>query len=124
MSKFCSNCGKEINENADVCLGCGIEIKKDIDTSKNNTNNKLKCPKCQSDNISIQITTKSKLVTKHHGILWWLFVSWWWLPIKWLIFTVPALIFKIFGIGKKHKIKNTEQKLAVCQSCGNSWKLK
>lgn len=27
MSKFCSNCGKEINENADVCLNCGRFIK-------------------------------------------------------------------------------------------------
>ena len=32
MAKFCSNCGKEINENQDICLNCGIAIK------KNNTN--------------------------------------------------------------------------------------
>lgn len=30
MSKFCSNCGAEIKEGQDVCLGCG--------TSLNNTN--------------------------------------------------------------------------------------
>ena len=26
--KFCPNCGKELNENADVCLNCGKVIKK------------------------------------------------------------------------------------------------
>lgn len=24
MAKFCSNCGKELNENADICLNCGV----------------------------------------------------------------------------------------------------
>lgn len=26
MTKYCSNCGNKINENADVCLKCGILI--------------------------------------------------------------------------------------------------
>ena len=34
MSKFCSNCGKEINENADVCLECGVSISKQSSTKK------------------------------------------------------------------------------------------
>ena len=29
MEKFCSNCGSELKENADVCLNCGRMIKKD-----------------------------------------------------------------------------------------------
>lgn len=28
MTKFCSNCGKEVNDEAAVCLGCGLKIKK------------------------------------------------------------------------------------------------
>lgn len=28
MNKYCANCGKEINEEADVCLNCGHKIKK------------------------------------------------------------------------------------------------
>ncbi len=28
MAKFCSNCGAELNENQDVCLKCGVKIKK------------------------------------------------------------------------------------------------
>lgn len=29
MNKYCSNCGSELKENADVCLGCGRLIKKE-----------------------------------------------------------------------------------------------
>lgn len=28
MGKFCSNCGKELNENQDICLGCGVMVNK------------------------------------------------------------------------------------------------
>lgn len=28
MAKFCQNCGKELNEEQDICLGCGILINK------------------------------------------------------------------------------------------------
>lgn len=62
------------------------------------------CEKCGSDNVNIQITTESKLVTKHHGIIWWLCIGWWWIPIKWLFLTVPALFVAIF-IGKRKKSK-------------------
>ena len=34
MAKFCSNCGKELQENQDVCLNCGVSVKK----INNNTN--------------------------------------------------------------------------------------
>jgi len=29
MSKFCSNCGSELNENQDICLKCGVKVRKD-----------------------------------------------------------------------------------------------
>lgn len=90
----------------------------------NNTNTVTHiCPKCNSNNVSIQIINEVKLVTKHHGIIWWLLIGWWWIFIKWLFLTLPALIFKIFGIGKKYKTKNIQKKMAVCQNCGNNWKI-
>ena len=67
------------------------------------------CPKCGSSNVNIQIVNESHLINKHHGFIWWLLVGWWWLFIKWLFFTLPALIFKIFGIGKRKKIKIIKQ---------------
>lgn len=48
MGKFCTNCGKELNENQDVCLNCGVA------TSK--SNNQLK-------------TGKSKIAAGILGIL-------------------------------------------------------
>lgn len=81
----------------------------------------MTCSKCNSQNISIQVVNESKLVTKHHGILWWLCIGWWWFFVKWLIFTLPALIITIFG-GKRKKIKNITKKMAVCQDCGHTWK--
>ena len=82
----------------------------------------MKCPKCGSEQVTVQVVNKVKLVNAHHGIIWWLCIGWWWILVKWLVFTVPALILKIFG-HKKQKAKNIQQKMAVCQSCGNSWKV-
>ena len=79
----------------------------------------MKCPKCGSENVNIQAVSIVK--NKHNGCLWWLCVGWWWLPIKWLVFTLPALIVKIFGKGKG--VKTQIKQMAVCQSCGNSWKV-
>lgn len=31
--KYCPNCGKEINEGADVCLGCGKNINGNVNNS-------------------------------------------------------------------------------------------
>ena len=38
MSKYCTYCGKEINEKQDVCLNCGVAINKQYQ----NTNTKSK----------------------------------------------------------------------------------
>ena len=33
------------------------------------------CPKCGNSNVSIQVVNEAQLVTKHHGIIWWIIVS-------------------------------------------------
>lgn len=83
----------------------------------------MTCPKCNSENVNIQIVNEQKLVTKHHGIIWWLCIGWWWIFVKWLFLTIPALFVAIF-IGKRKKIKNIQKKVCVCQSCGNTWECK
>lgn len=85
---------------------------------------KLKCAKCGSSNINVQLTNEVKLVKQHHGLIWWLLVGWWWLMIKWIFFAVPALILKVFKKNKKYKTKNITHKNAVCQDCGNVWEIK
>lgn len=83
---------------------------------------KRKCPKCGGENITIQAINEVKLKNSHHGIVWWLCIGCWWVPTKWLFLTVPALLAKIF-IPAKQKAKNKTVTTAVCQNCGNIWKI-
>lgn len=126
MAKFCSNCGKEVNENADVCINCGKQTEKKQTESKPYIDNKggLECQYCGGKSVSIQMINEGHLVAKHHGFFWWILIGWWWIPVKWLILFIPALIFKVFGVGKRQKIKNITYKMAVCQNCGKTWKIK
>lgn len=82
--------------------------------------NIMLCPKCGSENVTIQVVNEIKLKNAHHGCFWWLCVGWWWLPIKWLFFTYPALIFKLFS-AKKQKAVNKQKSIKVCQSCGHTF---
>lgn len=33
---YCKNCGKQIDDNADVCIHCGVATNKNIQTTKDN----------------------------------------------------------------------------------------
>lgn len=81
----------------------------------------MRCPKCHSENVSVQIVTQSKLVNKHHNILWWIFIGWWWIAIKWVAMWPLALFAKIF-IPKRQKLKQKNVSMCVCQDCGHTWK--
>ena len=78
------------------------------------------CPKCQSENVSVSVTTETSLKEKKHGALYWVFIGWWLKPILWFCLTLPMLIIKIFK-PKNYKLQNKTQKIAICQSCGHSW---
>lgn len=41
MSNFCSNCGKKIEDNADVCLNCGVLVDR-VNLNKTSSSNKKK----------------------------------------------------------------------------------
>ena len=82
----------------------------------------MKCPKCGSENVTVQVVTETELKEKKHGFIWWLCVGWWWLPIKWLVFTLPALIVALFK-PKKYKTETHSKKMAVCNNCGKSWRV-
>lgn len=78
------------------------------------------CPKCNSNNVNVQMVSESQLKNKHHGLVWWLLWGWYWVPLKWLFLTIPALILKLFG-HKRQKIVTKHKKMAVCQDCGYNW---
>jgi len=77
------------------------------------------CSKCGSNNVNVQAVTRVK--SKKHGLLYWMFIGCWLEPIMWLIFTLPWLFIKIF---KPKKVTSKVQKMAICQECGHSWKVK
>ncbi len=78
------------------------------------------CPKCKSSNVSVQVVTKTDLVTKNRSFVWWFFLGWWWIPFKWAFFTIPALILKLFRPAR-YKTKTITQAKCVCQNCGHCW---
>lgn len=80
----------------------------------------MKCPKCKSENVNVQVINEVEIKKKHHGILWWMLLGWYWVPIKWIFLTVPALIVKLFG-HKKQKVKNKQKTMCICQDCGHTW---
>lgn len=81
----------------------------------------MKCKKCGSENVTVQVVSETHLNTKNHGIIWWCLIGFWWVPFKWIFFTVPALIVKIFA-PKKYQTKTINRSMCACQSCGNIWK--
>lgn len=82
----------------------------------------MMCPKCQSENVSVQVQSEFSMKDKHKGCLWWCFIGCWWVPTKWLVFTLPAIIFKIFG-HKKQRIVAKQKTVCLCQNCGNKWEV-
>ena len=82
----------------------------------------MKCNKCGSTNVNVQVATETKLKNKHHSILYWLIIGWWLEPMLWIFLTVPKLLLAIFG-HKKQKIVQKNYSVAVCQDCGNQWKV-
>lgn len=39
MAKYCGNCGKELNEKQDVCLKCGVLVRKNVLEEKEKNSN-------------------------------------------------------------------------------------
>lgn len=131
----CPECGKEISDKAESCPNCGMPIK--IRVSQNSSNNSPRCPRCGSNNITYQReqsgnigaaqnTVVIKEPRKSRGCLYWLFIGWWLMPMYWLL--IGWWWSLLFG-GKKrgginlHADKAINKTIAVCQNCGNSWKV-
>lgn len=79
------------------------------------------CPKCKSQNVTVQSVTDVKSKTAHHSVIWWLCIGWWWEMFLWLFLTFPKLLATIF-IPKKQKVVSKTKTICVCQNCGKTWK--
>lgn len=83
----------------------------------------MMCPKCHSENVTVQIVTETQLKKKHRSISWWVLIGWWWVPIKWICFFWLALLAKIFA-PKRQKLTQKHVPTFVCHSCGHTWAAK
>ena len=81
------------------------------------------CPKCNSNNVNIQMINQTFQKTKHKSLFYWLFIGWWLELCLWFFLTIPRLLIALF-VPKRKKIYNVTKKMAVCQNCGNSWEVK
>jgi len=82
----------------------------------------IKCPKCKTNNIQIQVVNETRLKRKRRSFIMWV-LFWWWVEIlMWVFLTLPRIIIMLFG-SKKQKIVNTTVKKGVCQNCGNVFSL-
>lgn len=82
----------------------------------------MRCPKCGSENVTVQVVTEQELKEKKHGALYWICIGWWFKPLMWIFFTMPMLIIAIFK-PTKYKTKTHTKKMAVCNTCGKSWRV-
>lgn len=127
--KFCENCGKQLEPNSLFCKECGRPISNNSNANITNQNNVqfnsngIRCTKCGSDKVNIQMVTTNTLKTKHHGCAYWIFVGWWLEACLWIFLTLPRLLILIF-MPKRQKLVSTNEKIALCQNCGNSWNIR
>lgn len=62
----------------------------------------MTCPKCGSENVSVQAVTTVREKPKH-GIVWWILIGWWLEPLLWIFLTIPRLLVALFGRNKKNR---------------------
>lgn len=77
----------------------------------------MKCARCGSQNVYVQAVTETKVKTKHRGCIGWFFWILLALCTFGLILIIPAIT------NSKTKSKNKTHSEAVCQNCGNRWRV-
>jgi len=113
---ICPNCGKEIGDN-NFCPNCGASATQKTDQNQS----QIVCPNCGSHNVSVQVmqdTAKTKGHGHERGLLWTL--------VRWTLILCTCGLWLLVGKSKgkdKSKTKFKNSSVAVCQSCGYSWKL-
>ena len=69
MSKFCSNCGKEISENSTFCPSCGTPIGGTNPNQNNSNNTSINAPVLEYRDIAVAIIL-SIVTCGIYGIFW------------------------------------------------------
>lgn len=136
---YCRNCGKEIDNNAVICIHCGVSV---VPEATNPSG--PRCPKCGGHNVDTQVhqenmgkstitKTKSKYKQKGHGCLWWVVFGWWWWIVDlmlWISIFPIRLLAQLFKkkkyVGDSTSVSTTKNHIKyrtvyLCKSCGHHW---
>ena len=130
---YCKHCGTIISDNSQYCSACGgdqcsfLQNQQPANTFQNlktpegsvsfiqqMSSSQLTCPVCNSHNVSVQMQQTE--VETHKGCLFAL------LEILAIFCTCGLYLLFLLFSSSGAEIKN--KKIAICQSCGHSWKLK
>ena len=71
----------------------------------------MMCPKCKSENVTVQASTYTK--SKSRSCLWNL-----------LLLVCTGGLWLIWMLVRKRKEKVVHEKTCLCQACGYSWNIK
>lgn len=110
---YCKHCGKEIEDDAKFCAGCGERTSNapvvNVTVEKSENKSGRKCPKCGNHNIQYQTVTESK-GTGCLTILLYVILA---LTVFGLLIVIPLMLRK----------KTETVTYAVCQNCGHKWQI-
>ena len=149
---ICPECEKAVSDRAPVCVNCGVPIAQGLPQEQPpqvyqstlltpqayQSSFAVQCPKCSSSNITFQreqsgnvggSLSSFKFRDNRKGCIYWIFIGWWFWIFK-LLFHVATLgVFLLFRRNRKvtgktvSGTKNINYTIAICQNCGNSWKV-
>lgn len=83
----------------------------------------MKCNKCGSENVRVEVVNEQELKKKKHGWKYWLLFGWLGDIFLWMFFFLPRLIFMLFR-PKRYKMENKQKSVAICQECGHRQDIK
>ena len=125
----CPNCQREISVEgigSYVCPYCKATFS--VDGEQANTTeaphahkSSLTCPKCESENVSVQSETHVK--TERRGCISWML----WLTITLimgLFMIIIGIVTFIFGLITNNKIRSSTKTVGICQNCGYKWTIR
>lgn len=95
MGKFCQNCGNELSENQDICLGCGILLKKE--KQKETINNKGSHSGYKTTTGVIMIVLGACMILGANNDMY---------DFPVIVFSIPGLLGVVAGILNLNSKKN------------------
>ena len=109
MSKFCTNCGNEINENAVVCVKCGVSTNNNVKTNEKIKGNGLGIASLVLGIFAILNSLGALLLTSCLLLAGEYFIIEEKIVFGVLFYMFPIVLFikgLVLGFVSRHKIKN------------------